>query len=157
MKNRLVTLRQVSSCDTVAFVARLLLIFTWIVLLLMVGFMATGAKKPEESPAEIAFIMACFSTAFLLVILARRAKVEKLIRDGTPAPATLNHYSHYLFFITVGVDFNWREEPKKRMVQLPAAGVTGVLKNREHVTLMIDPEDHRRLIIKELYAGEQGL
>jgi hypothetical protein len=157
VKKRSVTLRQVSSCDTVAFVARLLLIFVWLLPLATAVYMGLGGKKPEESPAEILFIMASLSAGFLLVILARRAQVEKLVREGISVRAAISHYSRYQFFINIGVDFIWRGELKKRMVQIPATSATGILKNREEVTLMIDPEDYRRLVFKELYTGEHGL
>lgn len=155
MNNGPVTIRQVSSCDTVAFVARLLLIFVWVASLIMLVYMNLGGSKPKESPAEIVFILACFTAAFMAVILARRAKVEKLVREGTPVPATLSRPSRFQFFITVGVNFKWRGESIKRVVQLPAVRATEAIRDMERFTLMVDPEDHRRFVIRELYMAEQ--
>jgi hypothetical protein len=156
MKSKTVTLWQVSSRDTVAFVARLLLFFVWLVLLAVIVYVNLGGKKPEESPAEIAFIMASFTAAFLLVIQVRRTKIEKLLKKGTQVTAELVHYSRFQFFTTVGVHFTWRGRLEKKMVQFPSVRTTRILKNRERVVLMVDQDDPGRLIIRELYERENA-
>ena len=153
MNGKSITLRQVSSCDTVAFVARTLLISVWVLLSAILIYARLSGRKPEESPAEIAFIMATFSAAFLAVILSRRAKVKRLVREGTPVRGAVSSCSRYQFFVNIGVDFTWRGQPVKRVIQLPAVSAATSIMSRGHVTLMVDPEHPQRMVIRELYIG----
>ena len=154
MKNWRVTIRQVSSCDSVAFVARLLFILVWLVLFAVVVYVGLGGRKPAESPAEIAFIMASFTAAFILVILSRRAKIDRLMKSGTRVRAEVIGYSRFMFFVTVSVHFTWEDRPEKKMVQVPSGHSARALKDRKHVDLAVDPMDPGRFVIRELYENK---
>ena len=153
MKSKTVTIWRVSSCDSVAFVARLLLIFVWLVLLAVIFYVSLGGRRPAESPTEIAFIMASFTAAFLIVILSRRTKIDRLMRNGIQVKAELVDYSCFQLFITVTVNFTFQGRLEKKMVQVPSGRSVRGLKDRKHVNLTVDPEDPGRLVIIELYEN----
>jgi hypothetical protein len=154
MSNPKLTLRQVSSCDTVAYVARLMLLFAWLMLFALILYIAAGGKKPVESPGEIALGMTVLTAAFLLVIAVRRNSLSRLAAEGIPVSAELFHTSHYQFFMTLGLHYMWRGVAMKKTVQIPYGSATRFIEGREQVILIIDRDDPRRFIIGDIYSPD---
>ena len=152
MSSRKLTLKQVSSCDTVAFVARLMLFFVWLMLFAMILFIAAGGKRPKESPSEIALGMAFLSAVFLMIIVVRRNSLSRLTAKGTSVQAELYLASHYQFFMTLGFHYVWRGQAIKRTVQIPYVKATRFIEDRKQVVLIVDQDDPRRFIIGDLYV-----
>jgi len=149
---------KVSSRDAIAFTAKLFIIMTWLMMLTIGISIAAGGRKPKETPGEIALGMAFITAALLTVIVIRRNSISRSLSAWTPARAEIFHSSHVQFFITVGLLYTWRGKELKRTVQVPAGKTTKFLVDRKEVTLLVDPERPRRIIIGELYGrgGEEG-
>ena len=156
MSSPKLTLIQVSSRDTVAYVARLMLIFAWTILLALPLFIAASGKKSQESPGEIALGMAVITAAYLLIIVVRRKSLSRLAAEGTPVPAELYHASHYQFFLTLGFHYTWRGQTMKKMVQVPYGKATRFMEGREQAILIVDKDKPRRFVIGDLYGVKTG-
>ena len=156
---RKISLMEVSSRDGIAFTARLLIIMTWLMIIVIGVSIAAGEQKPKESPGEIALGMAFITATFLMVIVIRRNSIARSLSAWTPARAEIFHSAHVQFFITVGLLYSWRGREYKRTLQVPAGKATKFLVDRKEVTLLLDPDNPRRIIIGELYGrgGEEVL
>ena len=156
---RKISLMEVSSRDGIAFTAKLFIIMTWLILITIGVSIAAGGRKPKESPLEIALGMAFITAAFLMVIVIRRNSIARSLSAWTPARAQIFHSAHVQFFITVGFLYSWRGKELKRTLQVPAGKATKFLVDRKEVTLLVDPDNPRRIIIGELYGrgGEEVL
>jgi hypothetical protein len=117
---------------------------------------AAGEQKPKESPGEIALGMVFITVALLMVIVIRRNSISRSLSAWSPARAQIFHSAHVQFFITVGLLYTWRNKELKRTVQVPAGKATKFLVDRKEVTLLVNPDNPRRIIIGELYGSTQG-
>ena len=151
---RKISLMEVSSRDGIAFTAKLFIIMTWLMMATIGVSIAAGGRKPKESPVEIALGMAFITAAFLMVIVIRRNSISRSLSAWTPARAQIFHSAHVQFFITVGLLYEWRGRELKRTVQVPAGKATKFLVDRKEVTLLVDPDKPRRVIIGEVYGRE---
>ena len=149
---RKISLMEVSSRDGIAFTARLLIIMTWLMIIVIGVSIAAGEQKPKESPGEIALGMAFITAALLMVIVVRRNSIARSLSAWSPARAQIYHSAHVQFFITVGLLYTWRGKELKRTVQVPAGKATKFLVDRKDVTILVDPDSPRRIIIGELYG-----
>ena len=149
---RKISLMEVSSRDGIAFTAKLFIIMTWLILITIGVSIAAGGRKPKESPLEIALGMAFITAAFLMVIVIRRNSIARSLSAWTPARAEIFHSAHVQFFITVGLLYSWRGREYKRTLQVPAGKATKFLVDRKEVTLLVDPDNPRRIIIGEIYG-----
>jgi hypothetical protein len=149
---RKINLMEVSSRDGIAFTARLLIIMSWFMMLVIGIFIAAGEQKPKESPGEIALGMAFVTAALLTVIVIRRNTSNQRLSTWTPARAEVFHSTQVQFFITVGFLYTWRGKELKRSIQVPAGKATRFLLDRKEVTLLVDPENPRRFITGEVYG-----
>ena len=149
---RKISLMEVSSRDGIAFTAKLLIIMTWLMMITIGVSIAAGGRKPKESPVEIALGMAFITAAFLMIIVVRRNSIARSLSAWSPARAEIYHSAHVQFFITVGLLYEWRDSELKRTVQVPAGKATKFLVDRKEVTLLVDPDNPRRIVIGELYG-----
>jgi hypothetical protein len=143
---------EVSSRDAVAFTAKLLIIMTWLMMITIGVSMAMGGRKPKESPVEIALGIAFITAVLLMVIVIRRNRINQRLSTWTPVPAQIFHSAHVQFFITVGLLYEWRGREFKRTLQMPAGKATKFLVDRKEVTLLLDPDNPRRVVIGEVYG-----
>lgn len=153
---RRISLMEVSSRDAIAFTAKLFIIMTWLMMVVIVISIAAGEQKPNESPGEIALGMAFITAALLMIIVIRRNSISRRVNTWTPVQAKIYHSAHVQFFITVGLLYTWRDKELKRTVQVPAGKATKFLVDRKEVTLLVNPDNPRRIIIGELYGSTQG-
>ena len=149
---RKISLMEVSSRDGIAFTAKLFIIMTWLMMMVIVFSIAAGEQKPKESPGEIALGMAFITAALLMVIVVRRNSIVRSLSAWSPARAQIYHSAHVQFFITVGLLYTWRGKELKRTVQVPAGKATKFLVDRNEVTLLVNPDNPRRIIIGEIYG-----
>jgi hypothetical protein len=142
---------QVSSRDAIAFTAKLMIVMIWFMMAVIVISIATGGRMPKESPGEIALGMAFITTALLMIIVVRRNAVNRRLSAWKPVTAKIYHSSHVQFFITVGLLYKWRGKELKRTIQVPGGKARKFLVDREEVTVLVDPEKPRRIIIEGIY------
>jgi hypothetical protein len=155
---RKISLMEVSSRDAVTFTAKLLIIMTWLMMITIGVSIAAGGRKPKESPVEIALGMAFITVALLMVIVIRRKSIARSLSTWSPVRAEIFHSAHVQFFITVGLLYSWRDKEFKRTVQVPAGKATKFLVDRKEVTLLVDPDNPRRVVIGEIYGrGEDAV
>jgi len=154
VSDKKLTLWQVSSRDNIAFVARLMLMFAWLMLIIFILYIAAGGEKPKESPGEIALGMGLITAAYLLIITARRNRLGRLAREGVPVQAELFHTSHYQFFMALGFNYTWHGVSMKKRVQIPYGSATRFMEDRKQAVLIIDRDNPRRFVIGDLYAPD---
>ena len=150
-RGRKITLMEVSSRDGIAFTARLMIIMTWLMIIAISFSIAAGGQKPKESPGEILLGMVFITAVLLMVIAIRRNTIYRRLSTSTPVPAKIFHSAQVQFFITVGLLYEWRGRELKRTIQVPAGKATKFLVDREEVTLLVDRENPRKVIIGEVY------
>jgi hypothetical protein len=148
---RKITLMQVASRDAIAFTARLMIIMIWLMMGVIVISIATDGRMPKESPGEIALGMAFITAALLMIIFVRRNAISRRLSAWTPVTAKIYHSAHVQFFITVGLLYEWHGRELKRTIQVPAGKATKFLVNRDEVTVLVNPEKPRRIIIEGIY------
>ncbi len=149
---RKISLMEISSRDAVAFTSRLLIIMTWLMMAVIVISIVAGERMPKESPVEIALGMAFITAALLMVIVIRRNTISRRLSAWTPTQAQIYHSAHVQFFITVGLLYEGRGRELKRTVQVPAGKATKFLVEQKEVTILVDPDNPRRIIIGEVYG-----
>jgi MFS family permease len=113
--------------------------------------MASG-WQPKESWSEVFFWVSILTGAVFLILHYRRHKLIKILNTGHKVSANIIRCTVASQWVTLRFSYLWQGKMVNSSIWLANSKRSSCLQNKDELTLAIDPLNHKKVVIADLYS-----